>query len=64
MLPKSENFLTSSSILRDGLEELYKSYNRRKYIHPDPLEFLYDYPELPDRELVALIASSLSLIHI
>jgi uncharacterized protein (TIGR02757 family) len=29
-------------------------------VHPDPLEFLYDYPEVADREIVGLIASSLA----
>lgn len=42
------------------LENLYDCYNRREYIHPDPLEFLYDYKDLKDREIVALIASSLA----
>ena len=42
------------------LERLYKRYNRRKYVHPDPLEFLYDYPDIRDREIVGLIASSLA----
>jgi uncharacterized protein (TIGR02757 family) len=39
---------------------LYEKYNRREYIHPDPLEFLYDYPECDDREIVGLIASGLA----
>ncbi|HTY21997.1 MAG TPA: TIGR02757 family protein [Desulfomonilaceae bacterium] len=43
-----------------NLCELYDAYNRREYVHPDPLEFLYDYKELRDREIVGLIASSLA----
>ena len=42
------------------LEELYLRLNRREYVHPDPLEFLYDYDNLADREIVGLIASSLA----
>jgi len=39
---------------------LYARYNRREFVHPDPLEFLYDYKDARDREVVALIASSLA----
>ena len=42
------------------LEELYAKYNRREFVHPDPLEFLYGYPDPADREIVGLIASSLA----
>jgi uncharacterized protein (TIGR02757 family) len=42
------------------LDGLYRRYNRRQYVHPDPLEFLYRYPDLRDREIVGLIASSLA----
>jgi uncharacterized protein (TIGR02757 family) len=46
--------------LKDFLEDLYYKYNRIQYVHPDPLEFLYDYSEIKDREIVGLIASSLA----
>jgi len=56
--------LTKSSrgreTMREKLEGLYCLYNHRKYVHPDPLEFLYDYPDPLDMELVGLIASSLA----
>jgi uncharacterized protein (TIGR02757 family) len=42
------------------LEELYRKYNRRRFVHPDPLEFLYNYEYLRDREIVGLVASSLA----
>lgn len=45
---------------RGMLEELYTAYNRREFVHPDPLEFLYDYPDPRDREIVGLVASSLA----
>jgi uncharacterized protein (TIGR02757 family) len=41
-------------------ERLYEQYTRREFVHPDPLEFLYDYPRLADREIVGLIAASLA----
>ncbi len=42
------------------LEETYSRLNRREYVSPDPLQFLYEYPDLPDREIVGFIASSLA----
>jgi uncharacterized protein (TIGR02757 family) len=45
---------------KEKLEALYTAYNRRRFVHPDPLEFLYSYEDLKDREIVALIASSLA----
>ena len=50
----------SPLILEDALEHLYEKFNRREFIHPDPLEFLYNYNDLRDREIVGLIASSLA----
>lgn len=45
---------------KDRLDELLSLYHHRAFVHPDPLEFLYNYPALQDREIVALIASSLA----
>jgi uncharacterized protein (TIGR02757 family) len=42
------------------LDELYARFNKRVYVNPDPLVFLYGYEEPGDRELVALIASALA----
>ncbi|MGA1795157.1 MAG: TIGR02757 family protein [bacterium] len=42
------------------LDALYTRLNRREYVHPDPLECLYPYPDLHDREIVGLVASSLA----
>ena len=42
------------------LETLYCGYNRREYVSPDPLQFLYGYGRTEDREIAALIASSLA----
>jgi uncharacterized protein (TIGR02757 family) len=46
--------------LRRRLETLHGKYNRREYVHPDPLEFLYRYGDLRDREIIGLVASSLA----
>lgn len=45
---------------RAVFETLYKNYNRRELVSPDPLQFLYDYGSDGDREVVGLIASSLA----
>ncbi|HDY65288.1 MAG TPA: TIGR02757 family protein [Phycisphaerae bacterium] len=45
----------------ETLEGLYRRLNRRRYIHPDPLEFLHDYDDQADLEVVALVASSLAV---
>jgi uncharacterized protein (TIGR02757 family) len=47
-------------ISKKQLETIYTHYNCRKWVHPDPLEFLYHYPHFKDREVVGLIASSLA----
>ncbi len=46
--------------IRQRLDDLYDAYNKREYVHPDPLEFLYDYSDIRDREIVGLIASALA----
>jgi len=51
---------TVKLISKEQLESLYAFYNSRKWVHPDPLEFLYDYRDLKDREVAGLIASSLA----
>ncbi len=45
---------------KEMLEDLYRRYNRRQYVHPDPVEFLYRYDDAEDREVVALVASCLA----
>ena len=42
------------------LEELYNRYNDRQHVHPDPLEFLYNYSDIREREVAGIIASSLA----
>jgi uncharacterized protein (TIGR02757 family) len=45
---------------KERLEALYAEYNRRCYVHPDPLEFLYDFHDPLDVEVVGFIASTLA----
>ncbi len=45
---------------RDALERHHRAFHKRCFVHPDPLEFLYDYDDPADREIVALIAASLA----
>ncbi len=45
---------------RAVFERLYADYNKREFVSPDPLQFLYDYDNPRDREAVALIAASLA----
>jgi uncharacterized protein (TIGR02757 family) len=53
-------FELTEPIDKKALDRLYRKYNRRNFVHPDPLEFLYRYDAPADREIVALIASSLA----
>jgi uncharacterized protein (TIGR02757 family) len=45
---------------REALERLYLKYNDRRFIASDPVEFVHRYDTSRDRELAALIASSLA----
>ena len=45
---------------REIFEKIYGEYNKRIYVSPDPLQFLYEYEESADREVVGLIASGLA----
>jgi uncharacterized protein (TIGR02757 family) len=45
---------------KERLEALYSTYNRRCYVHPDPLEVLYNFHDPLDVEVVGVIASSLA----
>ena len=51
---------TVPSDLAPGLEALYRERNRRCYVDPDPLVFLYRYPDPADREIAGLVAASLA----
>ena len=57
---KGRFFTIKLEELRNFLEDLYAKLNRREFVHPDPLEFLYNYNDPLDREIVGFIASSLA----
>ncbi|MDO8301616.1 MAG: TIGR02757 family protein [Sedimentisphaerales bacterium] len=41
-------------------EELYRKYNHRQFIPPDPLQWVYRYEHKADREIVAFLAAALA----
>ena len=51
----------STEIQRAFFEKIYLRFNRDKYIHPDPLEFVLRYDDPADQEVAGLIASSFAL---
>jgi uncharacterized protein (TIGR02757 family) len=52
--------LSGELIEKKVLDRLYDRLNHRQYVHPDPLEFLYPYQNVRDREVVALTAAALA----
>ena len=47
-------------MLRDILERLYRKYNRRSLIAPDPLQFVYKYTKPEDMEIAGLLSALLA----
>jgi len=43
--------------LKEKLESIYSKYNKREYVNPDPLFFLYDYTEKKNQEIAGFIAA-------
>ncbi len=41
-------------------EELYRTWNQREFVHPDPLEFVLRFEDPADQEISGLIASGLA----
>jgi uncharacterized protein (TIGR02757 family) len=52
--------ISGRAITLFDLNLLYRRYNRRDRVHPDPLVFLYAYADIRDREIAGLLASSLA----
>jgi len=46
--------------IKDVLERLYTRYNHRRFIKPDPLQFVYKYSNPADMEIAALLAAELA----
>lgn len=42
------------------LDDIYHKFNHRTYVVPDPLQFLYHYENIRDREIAGLVAASLA----
>lgn len=57
---KGEKIKYSEAGLRQVLDGIYSKYHHRRFVHPDPLEFLYSYQDIRDREVAGLVASSLA----
>lgn len=47
-------------VKKKDLDKLFRKYNRRGFVSPDPLEFLYRYDNPADREIVGMVASSMA----
>ena len=45
---------------RSALEYQYRTFNRGRFVHPDPLEFVRAFDDPADQEVAALVASSLA----
>jgi uncharacterized protein (TIGR02757 family) len=60
LMPEGVRTMRSLRCLRYALDELYDQYNQREFVHPDPLELLYEYETARDREIVALLAGSMA----
>lgn len=48
---------TLKNHLKEKLDRIYSIYNKREYVDPDPLLFLYDHPEKENREIAGFIAA-------
>ena len=46
--------------IRDILERLYRKYNHRNLIKPDPLQFVYHYSDSRDMEIAGLLSAALA----
>ena len=45
---------------RQALDDLYRTYCRREFAHPDPIEFVYEHDDPADREIAAFVAAALA----
>ncbi len=43
-----------------NFDDLYNKFNKREFVSPDPLEFLFQYDDIRDREIAGLIAAGLA----
>lgn len=52
--------LTRETLSKKSLNSLYKAYNHKRFIQYDPIKYVYGFEDESERELVALISSTLS----
>ena len=55
-----KSYLKANMTVKTILDDIYHKFNRREYVNPDPLEFLYTYDDIKEREIVGLIAACLA----
>ncbi|MFB0553803.1 MAG: TIGR02757 family protein [Phycisphaerae bacterium] len=62
MMSSSQRCLVNKRlvIIKDVLEKLYRKYNHRDLIKPDPLQFVYRYDNPSDMEVAAFLAADLA----
>ena len=53
-------FAVPLDVLKERLEGLYRRYDDRRLVSPDPLQYLYRYRRVADREVAGLVASCLA----
>ncbi len=51
---------TQQPAIRDVLQRLYRKYNHRNLIKPDPLQFVYKYSNRADMEIAGLLSAVLA----
>jgi uncharacterized protein (TIGR02757 family) len=51
---------TPAAAMKAGLASLYRAYNRREFVHPDPLELVYNYDAPEDQEIAGLLSACLA----
>ena len=51
---------SSKAQIKNVLERLYAKYNHRRFIKPDPLQFVYQYSNRADMEIVGFLAAELA----
>jgi uncharacterized protein (TIGR02757 family) len=56
----SQGRSTAVKALRNRLDRHFHAFHHRRYVHPDPLECLYRYPRVRDREVAGLVAAALA----
>jgi uncharacterized protein (TIGR02757 family) len=52
-----ENNVKNRKIIKNVLEGLYRKYNHKRFIPPDPLQFVYRYKKKADMEIAGFLAA-------